>query len=389
MILLPLAQGSAVLETSSPKERDVAIAAYAPLPKPFGEKDRQRLAVAVRVLVEGSQDFGRRAIFNLTDGRTVEAALLPDGVAVRFVMPREELRNGLSLMESLLRRPLLDGPSLDRALRRLQRREVGYWGAALRPLCNDLKSIKPAEARALLGRVFTPGRTVVAVAGAFAPGEASGLWERRVADWKALPEPRYPDISPTPEPKENPSGITTVELRGLPLSPTDPDLPARWLALVALGVGKGASLFRDVRQVEGWSYRQEAILWPDVEGLVPRIVVAATPEEGETGRADALRSALRKAAAAWTEADRARALGMAALSLERGLPVGPLWLADGPPGGDLADRALLDAYWSSKAHARWDPARLLAAMREVPLGALKAEADDLLEKARPIVLPGR
>lgn len=378
-----------LLETSIPNATDVAIAAFAPLPKEFGEKDRQRLAVAVRVLVDGSQDYSRRRVFDLTEGRTVEAALLPDGVVVRFVVPRENLRSGLTLMDGLLRRPTVEAGSLDRALRRIQRREAGYWAAALRPLRNDLKTLKPDEARALLSRIFNPARTVVAAAGGFAPGEAKDRWAKSAADWRALPEPRYPDNSTTPEPKDNPSGITTVELRGAPIAANDPALPARWLALTALGVGKGAALFRDVRQVEGWSYRQEAILWPDPKGLLPRIVAASIPAEGEADRADALRASLRKAVAAWTEADRERALGVASLSLERGLPLGPLWLAEGPVGGSLADRAILDAYWSSKAGARWDAGRLLGTMRNVPLETLKTEADALLEGARSIVLPGR
>jgi hypothetical protein len=378
-----------VLETPLPAEREVAFAAFAPLPKPFGEKDRQRLAVAVRVLVDGSMEYGRRTVYNVTDGRTIDVALLPDGVVIRFVVPKENLSNGVALMEGLLRRPIVDEVTLARALERIQRREPGYWAAALRPLRNDLKTLKPAEARALLTRVFNPSRTVVSVAGGFAAGEVQELWEKRTADWKPAPEPRYPDISPTPEPTDNPSGITTVELRGPAFPASDPGLTSRWLALIALGVGKGSSLFRDVRQVEGWSYRQEAILWPDPAGLVPRIVVATAPEDGESGRGEALRATLAKSISVWSESDRQRALAVAALTLEGGQPLGPLWLADGPVGNASADRALLDAYWFAKAGKRWDAPRLLAAMRAVSLEDMKAAAETLLKEARPIVLPGR
>jgi hypothetical protein len=389
MVIASLVLASTLLETPISGQADVAFAAFAPLPKPFGEKDRQRLAVAIRTLVDGSQEYTRRTIYEVTDGRTVDVALLSDGVVVRFIVPKENLSNGVALMEGLLRRPIVDETTLSRALIRIQRREPGYWAAALRPLRNDLKTLKASEARALLERVFQPQRTVVSVAGGFAQGEAERLWEARTADWKPTAEPRYPDISPTPEPKDNPSGVTTVELRGAPISLTDAALPTRWLALIALGVGKGASLFRDVRQVEGWSYRQEAILWPDVAGLVPRIVAASAPDEAEATRAEALRSALLKSVEGWTENDRQRAVAMARLTLESGLPLGPLWLADGPVGDSLADKALLDAYWFAKSGGRWDSARLLGQMRAVTLDDLKVNATTLLHDAKAIVLPGR
>ena len=368
---------------------DVSIAAFAPLPSGFGDKDRQRLAVAVRVLADGTAEYSRRSIFRVTEGRTVEASLLPDGVLLRITLPRDNLRNGLSIMDGLLRRPTLIQERLDAMLVRLQRREKDYWSAALVPQGDDLKAVKASEERALLGRVFRPERTVVAVVGGFETGAPQSLWSDFTRDWRGDPEPRYPDISPTPVPKDNPAGVTTVELRGTPGPASASDLPARWLALVALGVGKGSSLFRDVRQVEGGSYRQEAMLWPDPKGLVPRVLLAAAPSEGETARAETLRASLLKSVAAWSEADRSRALAMAVVSLREGMPLGPLWLGGFPLGGALGDRASLEAYWFAKAGVRWDAERLLGAMANVPLDALKAEADVFLKGARPIVLPGR
>lgn len=389
MVVVSLILVSTILETPIADQQDIAFAAFAPLPKPFGEKDRQKLAVAIRTLVDGSQEYTRRTIYEVTDGRTIDVALLPDGVVVRFIVPKASLSSGIALMDGLLRRPLVDETTLARALIRIQRREPGYWAAALRPLRNDLKTLKAPEARALLQRVFLPQRTVVSVAGGFAPGQAEALWERRTADWKPTPEPRYPDISPSPQPTDNPSGITTVELRAAAISLTDPSLATRWLGLIALGVGKGSSLFRDVRQVEGWSYRQEAILWPDLAGLVPRVVAASVPEETESARAEALRSALLKSIEGWTEGDRQRAVAVAGMTLEGGLSLGPLWLADGPVGVSLADRALLDAYWFAKSGQRWDASRLLGQMRGVSLDDLKSSAASLVRDAKAIVLPGR
>jgi len=378
-----------LLETPISGSDKVGIAAFAPLPKQFGEKDRQKLAVAVRVLVDGSQEYGRRSVYELTNGGAIEAALLPDGVTIRFVVPKESLSNGLSLMEGLLRRPVVDPVTLGRALERIQRREPGYWAAALRPLRNDLRAVKPDDARALLVRIFQPDRTVIAAAGGFDTGQAQKLWAARTADWKTTPAPRYPDITPTPEPTDNPSGVTTVELRGKAIPLADSELSKTWLAMIALGVGKGGSLFRDVRQVEGWSYRQEAILWPDPAGLVPRLVAATAPAEDQAGKAEALRAALLKAVSNWSEGDRQRALTIARITLFDGLPLGPLWLSNGPPGAREEDRALLDAYWYAKSTKRWDPNRLMGTMVDVSLDDLKAAAVSLLTTSRPIVLPGR
>ena len=366
-----------------PQRDEIAFAAFAPLPKVFGEKDRQRLEVAVAVLADGSAEYSRRAIFTLTEGRTVQAQLLPDGVLVRFVVPKANLRAGVALMEGLVRRPALPPEGLTAALRRLQRGEPDAWAASLRSRQNDLRSLKPEEARAVLQRVFRPATTVVAAAGGFASGEVAERWAARTADWKASPEPRYPEISAPRETTEGPMGLTVIELRGRPFAASDPALPARWLAALALGVGKGSSLFRDVRQVEGWSYRQEAMLYPDRAGLVPRVVAAVLPGEGDGGRAEGLRATLLRSIDGWTEGDRTRALGVAELGL------GPLMLGDGPPGDGLFDRAGLEAYWFSKAGVRWDMDRLIATMRNVPLETLKAEATAMVRDAKAIVLPGR
>ena len=379
----PVVAPPVFLETPVAGAEEIAFAAFAPLPKAFGEVDRQKLAVAVRMLANGSQEYSRRGVFDITDGRTVRAALLPDGVLVRFTVPSRNLVNGVALMEGLLRRPSISDEALGEALRRLQRGEPDYWTSALRPGGNSLKTLRVAEARALLTRVFDPRRVVVAAVGGFAAGDLQARWARRTADWRPATEPRYPDISPTPEPKDNPAGVTSVELRGAAFPATDPKLAARWLALLALGVGKGGALFRDVRQVEGWSYRQEAILWPDRAGLTPRLVAAAAPGEGEETRAEAMRATLLKSVAGLTEGDRERALGAA------GLGLGPLWLLDGPVGDSILDRATLDAYWWSKAGARWDWERLRGAMREVPLEELKTVATEMVRDARAIVTPGR
>ena len=369
-----------LLETPMPQLGTVAIAAFAPLPKEFGERDRQRLAVAVRVLGDGSQEYARRQVFEITDGDTVHAALLPDGVLIRFEVPKANLTNGLALMDGLLRRPTVQQESLDAALRRAQRAEVGTWAAALRPYRNDLKGLRADEARAVLLRVFDPRRVVVAAIGGFAAGTASARWSSLTADWKPLPEPRYPDISIAPEPTTNPSGVGTVELRGRAFSANDPTLPARWLALLGLGVGKGSSLFQDVRQIQGWSYRQEAVLWPDRAGLVPRLVLASNDESA--GRTDDLRTTLLKSIGSWSEEDRTRALGAASLHL------GPLWLADSPVGESPLERASLDAYWYAKAGVAWDPDRLLNAMKNVSLSDMKAAATEMVSAARAITLAG-
>ena len=372
-----------LLETPMPGLSGVAIAAFAPLPREFGERDRQRLAVAVRVLSDGSQEYSRRQVSEITNGDTVHASLLPDGVLIRFIVSKTNLASGLALMEGLLRRPTVQQSSLDAALRRLSRPEADTWEAALRPRRNDLKAIREEDARAVLLRVFDPRRVVVAAAGGFLAGAAQARWAARTADWRPLPEPRYPDVSTASESTSNPSGVTTVELRGRAFPASDPALPARWLALVALGVGKGGSLFRDVRQVEGWSYRQEAVLWPDRAGLEPRLVVATTPDEGNASRAEGLRATLLRSIEGWSEDDRLRALGAATLDL------GPLWLDDAPIDDRPLGRAALDAYWFAKTGARWDFDRLLDAMKAVSLADLKTTATSLVKDARPIVLPGR
>ncbi len=387
---LALAQADApkLVKIDEPADADIAFALVAPLPK-LGAQDMQLLECAVSSLQDGSEVYTGRTIRDLTDGRGVKCELLPDAVLISFQVPKESFSSGVAMLSSFVEQPSFRKESIQKAIAALTARPPTYWSLAMHPLPFDLKSTSRDELMTVFQRVFKPASVTVACVGDVSKENLNQAWATKTANWKTLPDPRFPDDSVLAPPAGGVAGVSTAAFRGAEFSATDSSLPARLLALYALGSGKGSSLFRISRDEHGWSYQQDSYLWPTASGFQPVLLVACRANPDLSKRMAQLQQELNADADAWTEEDRARALGMAEATLLRDVPFGPILLGDHPLQGGQDERACISAYWQMKTGASWNPAHLLESMKSVDLPALKAAAQDIFAHSTLDLLAGK
>jgi hypothetical protein len=344
---------------------------------------RERTIVRAIALTapRATEDYTRATMLGVTRGRPIRFSLMPDHVRLSLTVDGDDATPAINLTESLLRRAVLRQDDIDK----VGPPQPDYWMAAIDPWAPTTGRLSQEEVRALYRKLFVPANLTVVVAGAGAGQKAISDWNRRTVGWNA-PRVRQRWTPPDPQKQftENPAGIETLTLVGKTIAARDPALPTYILALIALGSGKESLLHRVWRENNGWSYRQESILWPVPDGWQPQLV-AAMPNVP----ADAAKKAVLSAVANWQELDRTRALGMARGILTGGVRFSPLYLSpNGPLGQDLADRAYLEAYWSWKTGTDWDADKMLNLMGMIKLDELKQTATDMVKNAGPRVLPG-
>jgi len=244
--------------------------------------------------------------------------------------------------------------------------------------------------RDLAKRAIQPDRVIISVAGGFPVGDGVRQIQSAFGDWKPskVSAPRS-DKTLLPLLARK-SEVTTIELRAPAVAPADAAYAQTLLAAFALGVGKQSSMTRVLREAQGWSYRQEAVLWPTGKGWQPRLIVAMKLPQEDVEIAERVRKVLLEDVETWTEEHRSRALAMAEAALTRRLEVSPFWGGPaGPVALDVADRAFWTGYGALLGSPGFGPGETLEAMKPVTLDELKSRAKSLLETATPAVILGR
>jgi len=378
---------SSIIEWNDPNAQEITIQAIVRLPK-LGARDQAKLQVLARTIPKQTEDYARREMLMITGGAWVQCELTSEVLRISESVPANNLKGGLSLMDSFLRRATLYQEALDASAEQVDIKD--YWSQALDPRVLPPVKMQRDDALALYHRIFRPSTVTIAVGGRLTPGEATEIWEKRMESWvpEPLPKERHDDSEPQVR-TTNGSGITTIRYVAPAIPSGDPALSTEMLALFALGSGKGSSLFRIAREKHGWSYRQEAILVPTLEGWQLELLVASNPAEGAATKAESIKTELLEDVKAWTADDLNRALGMASAVLDRSIPFSPLYvLGDRPIGASLEDQTFWAGYWEMKTGKKWSPIALLESMNHVTLDDLKDRATTFLNGVKVTVLPG-
>jgi len=385
--LLPWFVPASIVEMSDPSAREVSIQAMVKLPT-LGAKDLAKLHIIVRAIPMQTEDYPRREMLTVTGGQSIRCILTPDVLRISEVVQPDNVRAGLSVMESLLRRATLTQENLDSAA--AEATEPDYWSAALNPTVLPLVKVNQDEALGLYHRVIRPERLMLSVGGKLVPGEAQENWQKRMDAWNAVPEPKgYFDISTLSERDRNSSGVTTVDYMGEQIPAGDAAFSTDMLAMIALGSGKGASLFRIVREKHAWSYRQESVLYPTMTGWEPHLLFASLPSDEMVQRAETIKTEVLEEINGWSDEDLARALGMSNAVLSRNVDFNPLYvLGSGTLNGSLEDRTFMFGYWQLKTGKPWSPEGLLDSMRHVTLDDLKQRATAIVQSMKVRILAG-
>ncbi len=387
LLLSTVVASSSVVEIPDATAHEVTIQAIIRIPK-LGAKDLAKLQIIVKAIPKQTEDYARREMLVVTSGQPVQCQLTNDVIRISASVQPDNVAAGLSLMESLVRKASLFQENLDAAASEIERPD--YWSAALNPIEYPAVKLGPDEAQALYHRVIRPENLMLAVGGKIVPGDAQDKWERRMEAWNPGPKPKgYFDESAPTQLLHNTSAVSVITLAGTSIPSGDAALSTEALAMFALGSGKGASLFRVVREKHGWSYRQEAVLLPTLDGWQPQIVIAMKPTDDISQKVETIKSDLMEDVKNWNAADLARALGMASAVLDRNVPFSPLYvLGNSPAGTSLEDRTFLAGYWMMKTGKPWSPMGMLESMSHVTLEDLKDQATGILNGATVRILPG-
>ncbi len=382
LILLGAMQAAppSVVEYREPGAQEVSIQLIARLPRPT-ERQVNAEDDLVAELARDVDGYSHHDMMMVTNGGRIRVSAGPGYLLVAFKTPPTSWRAGLSLMAALAKDSKLTPPEKPIV------RSPDAWTFALNPVVHS-RTPKPGDVEALYRAVFRPDNITLAVGGPVVAGAATADWQKRMANWSAprLIVNRYDEFPKAPA--KSPTSLDAIGLKGPPFGAGDAALPTRVLALFALGSGKGASLFRIARQKLQYSYRQEALLYPDPEGWRMRIQLLKKPQLDAAGPMAILRPELIEDVSNWTEADRMRALGMAEAVFMRDVDFSPF--AFGPDGaipGTLEGRTFLRAYWQMKTGTPWDAPSFMTLMRSVQLDDLKASATEFLTQAQATTLP--
>jgi hypothetical protein len=328
-----------------------------------------RETLAAQVLAEtatlGSASYSRQAASDIAGGRRIEMYRLPDHLRYSITVDAEFWRTGLSVVEGTLFYPRFENEWVEAAAANLPI----YRAAAS---VTQRGNINRADVLALYRRLFRTENLKLAVGGRFVPGEVSKSWQQRVAD-RPRPTALLENVPPEVTIGEEETGAPEAIIAAPPVDWAKGGAVAL-AATVALGTGKGSSLFAVAREKLRLSYVQESRWVPSEVGMTPELSVLSHQANFES-RIPELREALVADIATWTPATLERAAGALEGSLDRGLPPGPFWFRPGRTlGQNLADRTYLAHYWQWKTGQDFSRGALPSLVREADLVAVQEYA---------------
>ncbi len=381
--------GNPVMEVVDNTASYVSVQAIVPLPKLSGHEiaEMQILADTMAVEVDG---LSRPQMLNFAAqaGDTLRITLMPDHLRIQIGVLPSDMRSAISYVDQILHNSRLMPAALNDAMAEVPSRKRPMWAIAVQPYKVRYERIRREELVDLYHRVCRPENVWLSVGGPIKPGAAEAIWQAKLKDWKTE-RPAKPslDANPPDDLLAVPGKLSTIELQGKPIQGNDPAMPVKLLAIIGLGSGKGSAMFERLREGKGWSYRQEAILTPTLDGFTPRMIMASTDKTAPFEMAKGMKEELLAAVAEWKDADVVRARGMAEGILLRGLELSPLYFNPyWPVTTSLHDRTFMAAYWPMKTGTEWDAKKLLAQMALVSTDDMKAAATSILEGSQPRIL---
>lgn len=302
-------------------------------------------------------------------GRGLETEAWPGALVVRFSVPRGQLAIAGLLTEGLIERAALTDSAIQEAIAQLRGEKPTALEQALGTRAYDYSKVVPSDVRDVYSLVRSGGRTQICIGGAFEAGGGLAELVPRLDEEPSRQRPR------TGLPWEAAYGpVRGIEVARIELGTWTRVEPRQFLALVALGTGKGSSLFRAWRLRSPESYWQQALLAPTGSGYHATLVALRRARPDEEDWAARMRSALLDDVKGYTQSDLDRALAVARECLLGQFPNSPLvGLGWEPVGQSLGDRCFLQAY-----DPGLNPETVAEAMVNVDLEELQAEAIRLL-----------
>jgi predicted Zn-dependent peptidase len=382
-----------VVEVRIPDAEAIHIQALVKLPK-LDARELGAAQLLTATLSAGTSDLTGIELRRLAGfvGYPLTCTLMPDHIRIAFAVSKSDLPLASRILEDLLRKATFPDESINPLLETMPFRRRSFFTEALDPAVPRFDRVTRETIVKLYTHIFRPENVFVAVGGAFAPGQGKAEMTSRFASWSPDRD-TYPKFHMVDFPKSvvaRRRPITTLEL-ACPETPLGSSgFPAELVAAAALSMGKGATLFRVVREGMGLSYKQDAFYWPSEGGVRLRIVVTMAPRPDEDTLPEQVRAGILKDIDTWTEADLARAKAVLRAALAGGEIPGPFWFrSDRPLDSGDDDRTLLAAYWRMKTGGDYDQEALLASCASTNLEQIKAAAKRTVAGAQTSLISGR
>lgn len=332
-----------VYELPQPDAKTVAVCVVVRAP----ELDAQELAawhVLGKVLLDGTANYTLEDLFRFggQGGVPPRVATSADFMIVSVGAPAGNagLEVALDVAANLITKPELREESITKWA--AAPREQSTWDLALMPQSVDSRQITPRLVRDLYQRAMVPERIAWAAAGKFEPATFAPMVESSVDEWSKARR----SVTSTPRAlrweTRSSARTTSLELRSAFPGQSAADFATNLLAAVALGAGKSSSLYRVIREQKGWSYFQQAVLWPVRSGWQARLFTLGTLTGPPLERCSEIAALLQADIAAWSDNDMARFSSIAQACLEGEFIMNPIWLTpSGSLSGSVSDDAIL------------------------------------------------
>jgi len=383
-LILPLvlalaaqADQATVIEVRSMTPRRVAVECVVKLPE-LNLREEKALAAAIAAMEMGTRRHSADTMQDLLDGQRPEITQFSDHVRISLLAPRDGASSALSILFGLTNQTGFELKSIAALEARTKERiGQGYWSRLYQSKI-DGRVLTMGEVEGTYSKVFRRSQMVITVSGAPSTVEPTQLWQSLERNWqkRSVLFREAPSVAA----EVDTYGPSAVGLKGAEFA-WGSQGPAKLLATIALGSGKGSALFHSWRQKKGWTYVQECAWLPTRAGFQP-VFVGITANPANTTELEPWRIALLEEIEGWNEEDRTRALGFANGIWKNGIGFSPfLGSADRTLTTSPSDQAYLLAYWFAKTGSVFETDRFLSLLESTDLEALKATAKELVSGA--------
>ena len=368
----------------------VSIAAVVKLP-PLDPLGKASADVLAQIVTNDNDKYSKLEMRDLCiPGGQPKCYAMADHMAIELSVLPADTGAGMRMLAAMVSSARMQIDVMNSYLLSEPYRHKSVWLLALDSEDRAWDRLRANDISNLYHRVFRPDNITIAAGGDLREGQAQAAWDDAARDWQkqfapplrqSVPFKDYPQIY----------NSHVLELRGPEVMPEDKTLPAKLLALIALGSGKSTPLFTDIREQKALSYRQEAVLWPTLDGFVPRLLLQIRPlaPDVETKELGDIRASLLSDIDAWNADTLDRAQGYAGALATNGADFSPLYFRPSSPlGMSVEDHTLLAAYWSMKTGSPWNGDYWAQAFKTVDLPTLKAEATNMVKVAFPVIHSG-
>lgn len=354
-----------------------------------GADDMAAWDILAQAIFEGSEDYSAQEIITIGSqaGILPSAVSMPGYMRLEMASPAPAAFDVGRVFAQCIVSPKLREATIETARSRVVSRNTRPFDRALRLHVLNYEQVTTAQVQELYKRVFRPENITVLISGNFEIGVLTDSIRRETRRWEPGPKPRPGRLQPMPPlPTDSGSKVASFELRADVMTPSSPYAAARLLAVMALGVAKDCTMFRVLREREGLSYVQEAVLWPSKEGWIPRFIMLR--QNGKLEDLAEFRKLLVDDVDSWTDQTLRRAVILGQASLRDGLAWSPIYLGTGRPmASNLVDRAALFSYLDMVGTGGVTAEVWAQTLENVDLETLKTQAKEMLDKSNGIFLP--